>query len=75
MGGDTSPLNNALKEVNSKTKDLQNELKSVDSLLKLNPENVVLLQQKQDLLSKSIENTSEKLKTLKDAQADVQKTI
>lgn len=72
IGGDTTKLGKALADVNKKSKDLQTELRSVNSLLKLDPGNVTLLTQKQDLLNKSIESTKEKLETLKSTQAQVQ---
>lgn len=72
IGGDTTKLDKALGEVNSKTKQLQSELKGVNSLLKMDPKNVTLLKQKQDLLNQSISNTREKLNTLKTAQIQVQ---
>ena len=72
IGGDTTKLGDALKGVNSNVKSLQSELKGVNTLLKMDPSNVTLLKQKQDLLTKSISETETKLKTLKDAQAQVQ---
>lgn len=72
IGGNTTKLGTALKGVESQTRSLQNELKGVNSLLKMDPGNVTLLKQKQDLLTKSIEQTNEKLKTLKDSEAQVQ---
>ena len=72
IGGDTTKLGNALKSVNSQSKSLQTELKGVNSLLKMDPSNVTLLKQKQDLLNQSIANTKEKLNTLKTAQIQVQ---
>lgn len=71
IGGDTTKLSKALGDVNSKTKSLQSELKGVNSLLKLDPGNVTLLKQKQDLLNKSIANTKEKLSTLKSAMKQI----
>ena len=73
IGGDTTKLGNALKSVNSKAKDLQSELKGVNTLLKMDPKNVTLLKQKQDLLNESITNCKEKLEKLKSTQAQVQK--
>ena len=67
IAGDVTPLNKALGQVNSKSKDLQSELSQVERLLKFDPKNTVLLAQKQDILSKSISNTEEKLATLKTA--------
>lgn len=72
IGGNTTKLDKALKEVNSRTKELQSELKGVNSLLKMDPSNVTLLKQKQDLLTKSIANTKDKLNALKQAQEQVQ---
>ena len=43
-----------------------------NSLLKFDPNNAELMAQKQNLLNKQIENTNEKLKQLKEAEAQVQ---
>jgi phage-related minor tail protein len=71
IAGDTQPLNKSLEGVNKKTKDLQSELKQVERLLKLDPGNTELLAQKQKLLAEAVENSSDKLKTLKTAQEQV----
>ena len=75
IGGNTAPLDNALKGVNKTSKDLQKELKDVDRLLKLDPTNTELLEQKQKLLAQSVDNTSNKLKTLKEAEKQVQEQV
>lgn len=72
IGGDTTKLGKALTDVNNQSKSLQKELNGVNSLLKMDPGNVTLLTQKQDLLTKSISNTKEKLETLKEAEKQVQ---
>lgn len=72
IGGDTTRLGNALESVNKKSKSLQSELKGVNTLLKMDPSNVTLLKQKQDLLNQSIAECREKLNTLKSTQAQVQ---
>lgn len=72
IGGDTTKLGKALSDVNNKSRDLQKELKGVNTLLQMDPGNVTLLTQKQDLLTKSIDNTKEKLETLKEAQKQAQ---
>lgn len=72
IGGDTTKLGKALSDVNKSSRDLQSELRGVNTLLKYDPKNVVLLQQKQEILAESIENTRKKLDTLKAAQAQVQ---
>lgn len=68
IGGDTSGLQKALKNVNSATSSLTKELKGVNSLLKLDPTNTELVTQKQKILAQNIEETSEKLKLLKETQ-------
>ncbi len=72
IGGNTAPLNKALADVNKTSRNLQNELKQVDKLLKLDPKNTELLAQKQKLLSEAIGNTKEKLETLKEAEKQAQ---
>ena len=75
IGGDTSGLQKALKNVNSATSSLSKELRGVNSLLKLDPTNTELVAQKQTLLSKNIEETSEKLKLLKEIQEQADSAI
>ena len=72
IDGDTTKLGKALDGAEKSSKDLQTELKGVNSLLKLDPSNVELLRQKQDLLTQSISSTEQKLNTLKQAQVQVQ---
>lgn len=66
IGGDVTQLNKALGSVNKSINTTQGKLKDVERLLKLDPKNVELLDQKQRLLAQSVEQTSDKLKTLKD---------
>lgn len=68
IDGNTSKLDNALSKVNSTSKQLQSELKGVNSLLKLDPKNTELAAQKQMLLSQAVQQTEEKLKLLETAQ-------
>ena len=72
IGGDTTKLGKALTDVNNSSKKLQSELNGVNSLLKMDPGNVTLIKQKQDLLNESIAQTKEKLNVLKSTQAQVQ---
>lgn len=71
IGGDTTGLDKALKETNKKSRELESELKAVDKALKLDPNNVTLVKQKQDLLKNSIKETKSKLDVLKEAQSQV----
>lgn len=72
IDGDTKGLNSALKDVNSQTAKTSTELRDVNKLLKLDPGNTELIAQKQELLGKAVQSTSEKLATLKSAQAQVE---
>ena len=67
IGGNTTPLQKALSGVNKSIKDTQKELKEVDKLLKVDPKNVELLRQKQDLLNKAVSDTKDKLDKEKEA--------
>lgn len=72
IGGDTVGLQNALKEVNNRSKALTNELKDVDRLLKFNPNSTELLAQKQQLLTQQVAETTTKLDQLRAAEQQVQ---
>jgi Phage-related minor tail protein len=72
IGGETTGLDKALKEVTTKSRNLQGELKQVERLLKLDPKNTELLAQKQKLLKESIAATKDKLDVLKKAEAQAQ---
>lgn len=72
IGGDTQPLQNALKKVNSASMEAAKELKSIDKALKFDTGNVTLLAQKQEVLQKQVSTTKEKLETLRQAQAQVE---
>ena len=67
IGGDTTKLQTALKGVNTEIRNTQSQLKDVEKLLKLDPGNTELLSQKQKLLSQAVNETKEKLETLKTA--------
>lgn len=68
IGGDTSGLQASLTKVNNDLTSTQKQLKDVERLLKLDPGNVDLLRQKQELLSNAVEKTGDKLDTLTAAQ-------
>lgn len=73
FGADATALDKALKDVDKTSKSLGSELGSVNRLLKFDPKNTQLLAQKQELLSKQVENTKEKLEALRQAQGEVEK--
>lgn len=57
-----------MQDANKEIKNTQNQLKDVEKLLKLDPENAELLRQKMQLLGQAIGETEGKLDTLKQAQ-------
>ena len=72
IGGDTTGLSKALSGVNKQIKTTQNELKDVEKLLKMDPGNTKLLEQKQRLLASAAEESKTKLDSLKSAEKEVQ---
>lgn len=73
IGGDTTKLGKALDDVENKSRDLSAELGQINKLLKLDPGNTDLLAQKQKVLTEAVATTTDKLKTLKEAEKQVQK--
>jgi phage-related minor tail protein len=71
LGADTSGLSKALKSVNQEIGSTQKQLKDVEKLLKLDPHNTELMEQKQKLLSERVGETKTKLEALKQAQKEV----
>ncbi|QSQ90242.1 phage tail tape measure protein [Streptococcus suis] len=72
IGGDTQPLQDALKGVNKQASEATKELRQIDKALKFDTGNVTLLSQKQEVLAKQVETTKEKLATLRQAQSQVE---
>ena len=75
IGGNTTKLDRALRDVNNTSKDLQKQLKDVEKSLTFNPGNAELITQKQRVLAESIENTKRKLELLKDAQEQAKNAL
>lgn len=67
IGGDTTKLQTALKGLNGEIKSTQTQLKDVEKLLKMDPCNIELLAQKEKLLAQAVDETKQKLTTLKTA--------
>ena len=72
IAGDTIDLQKSLKAVQSSSASLQSELLAVNRQLKFDPENTVLLAQKQELLKEQIEKSKSALKKLLDVQNQVE---
>ena len=67
LNGDATKLTKALADVDRSARQSQNNLKDINKLLKLDPGNTELLQQKFTNLTTSIDSTKQRLKTLKEA--------
>lgn len=72
IGGDTTKLGKAIKDVEAKSRSLSKELGDINKLLKLDPGNTELLAQKQKVLGEAAEAAAKKLETLKEAEKQVQ---
>lgn len=71
LNGDTTGLSDSLKKVDSAIKDTQANLRDLNKLLRLDPGNTELLEQKQKNLTTAIEETKNRLEQLKNAQGNV----
>lgn len=74
IGGDTKGLSKAISELNGEIRGTQTELNKVNRLLKLDPTNIDLLKQKEQLLGDQIKKTEGKVESLRNAkkQADAE---
>lgn len=68
IGGDTSKLQKSLNAVNAPINKINKELNDLNKALKLDPKNTELLAQKQEVLSRNIAASKDKLVQLKEAQ-------
>lgn len=68
IGGDTTGLKKAISSLNKDINSTQKELNQVNRLLKIDPGNTELLRQKQELLTKSIQDTETKIEALRAAK-------
>lgn len=71
LSADASGVIESVKDIGKQIKSTKTQLKEVDNLLKFDPTNTELLEQKTELLKKQITQTKEKLDALKTAQADM----
>ena len=75
IGADTSDLSKKLKDVNAESKKTTQELKSIDQALKQAPNSLELWKQKQEALSKVVENSKKKLEALVSEQENLKKGL
>lgn len=73
--GKTSGLTNSLKQANSAINKTTSALRDVDKALKLDPTNVDLLAQKEQLLNKQIEQTNDKLEIMRQVAEDANEAL
>ena len=64
IGGDTTKLQTALRNVDRELKSTQAQLRDVNKMLKLDPGNTDLMAQKHRLLGDAVKETKERLETL-----------
>jgi len=70
IGGDTSKLQKALEKVDGPLNKTKSGLKDIERLLKWNPGNTMLLEQKQKNLASAIQKTKERLDMLRKAEEE-----
>lgn len=70
IDGNTTKLQDSLRDVDKQLKTTQTNLRDINKLLKLDPKNTELLAQKQKTLKEAIELTKKRLNELKTAQTD-----
>ena len=75
INADTKGVTNGLKDLTDQSITLSKQLKSVDALLKLDPENTELLAKKQELLAQSVDVSRQRLEALRGAQEDVKASV
>lgn len=70
IDGNTTKLQDSLKDVDKQLKTTQTNLRDINKLLKLDPKNTELVAQKQKTLKEAIDLTKKRLDALKQAQTE-----
>lgn len=70
IDGNTTKLQDSLKDVDKQLKTTQTNLRDINKLLKLDPKNTELVAQKQKNLKEAIDLTKKRLDALKNAQTE-----
>lgn len=73
IGGDTSPLEKAFKDINKQLAETEKELRAVEKGLKLSPGNTDLIAQKHKLLGDQLAQTKEKLEKLNAIMSELER--
>ena len=72
INADTKGVTSGLKDLTTESISLSKQLKTVGSLLDMDPGNADLIRQKYELLDKAVETSKRRLEALKGAQSDVE---
>lgn len=75
IGADTSALNNALKEIDTESKQLRSELSQINRALKFDPENTVLAAQRLEVMGDAAKEAEKKLEILKSKQEEMNQAL
>lgn len=75
IGADTTGLDSALKKIEASGKGTKSELSEIERSLKTNKDSVILWSQKQEVLTKAIENSKEKTNLLLQAQKGIEQAF
>lgn len=75
LDGDATGLNRAIQEAEKTTDNLGAQLRDVNRLLKMDPKNVELLRQREELLAKSVTETEKKLEALNQASEKAAESV
>ncbi len=75
LNGDSTGLDKAINKATDGLAGMQKELRALNKDLKFSPDSLILLEQKQDLLTKSIDKTSDKLEILKTAYKQAESQV
>ena len=75
IGGEMTAFKKALNSVKAETGSIQKELNAVNKALKLDPKNVDLLNQKEELFAKLLDSAKNKVEALKAAKAKADKEM
>lgn len=75
INGNTTDLQKSLQGVDKQLQNTQRQLQDVNKLLKLDPKNVELMEQKQRLLGDAVAQTKQKLETLQTAAKNADEAL
>ena len=75
IGGNVSPLRNALREVDAASRNTANELREINRALRMDPNNVTLVSQRMTVLREAAEQTRQRLALLRAEQDTMARAV